>query len=627
MNLPASISLEKAGAGIEHESSRIVILLTTELTPFEDAVNVYILEVMLAGVVSHKFMLPQLAKTGYWKIRVEAGEQVEEQPIKVEAYFIPQFEVRVLLPPYVQDTEEHITATIVSQSELQRIVSGNATLTVHGRRLQGDGNMTLIHQEHVSMRNGSHELVVPMETIRAAITTVSGVELRLEASITDYHYGETSTGSSHTRIITSSVKVQFLGPRPHYNDDERLSEEKLASSKLTILTTAQLEGGGSTQLPIVHTTRQDTDLPELSMEDNPTVQRYLQEGILYYRIDVPAGTSKLLLTARYEDAEGISSKARLTVVKYFSPHNKYLSVRTSTPLPQPQEFAVFHVKANFHLSEFHYLVMSKGLILYAGQQPVQHTLGTTTTFVVSVARRMAPGFTLIVYHITAHGDILSDKLFLPVEGFQGYECYVEMNQGKDHTMKTVQALMPADAGSFMGINSHRAAVYLMQAGNDISKSRVVNSFFKFENFSRPVAKVTRKSRQGLLPDESMYLVTMNDAMDTSQTFALANVVVFTNAHLQESAVDDKCDQKEGLMKCFTEGCFSAQKRCDGNEDCSDLSDETGCEEEDDRYHYMMSRRSVSSRNCMTYKHRVMNKETVEKTDKMKYGCELTGNCN
>ncbi|CAG2068632.1 unnamed protein product, partial [Timema podura] len=43
--------------------------------------------------------------------------------------------------------------------------------------------------------------------------------------------------------------------------------------------------------------------------------------------------------------------------------------------------------------------------------------------------------------------------------------------------------MPADAGAFMGIHAQRSASYFMQAGNDISKSRVVDSFFLFENFT------------------------------------------------------------------------------------------------------------------------------------------------
>ncbi|PNF42794.1 hypothetical protein B7P43_G13621 [Cryptotermes secundus] len=82
-----------------------VVLLTTELKPFEDSVNVYVLNsdglIMRRwvsmqinnGVISHKFTLPQLVNDGFWKIRVEALDQTEDQIIRVENYFSPLFEV------------------------------------------------------------------------------------------------------------------------------------------------------------------------------------------------------------------------------------------------------------------------------------------------------------------------------------------------------------------------------------------------------------------------------------------------------------------------------------------------------------------------------------------------------
>nr|CAD7414472.1 unnamed protein product [Timema poppensis] len=101
------------------------------------------------GVVSHKFKLPKLAKPGFWKIQVKAGEQVQEQPIRVEAYFPPQFEVQVLLPMYIVDSEEEIKATVAAKSELQRIVTGNASLALYGRNFRNNGTFVLIWQDKV----------------------------------------------------------------------------------------------------------------------------------------------------------------------------------------------------------------------------------------------------------------------------------------------------------------------------------------------------------------------------------------------------------------------------------------------------------------------------------------------
>lgn len=132
-----------------------------------------------------------------------------------------------------------------------------------------------------------------------------------------------------------------------------------------------------------------------------------------------------------------------------------------------------------------------------------------------------------------------------------------VNQGKDHTKKTAQAVMTAKAGAFMGINSMRSTAYFMQAGNDISKSRVTESFYAFENFTRYALlysnycwhkflpssvypsfssfraepKVKWRSRQGLLPDEVSYFPRMNYGKNSYETLTFSGVVIFTDAYL------------------------------------------------------------------------------------------------
>ena len=68
-----------------------------------------------------------------------------------------------------------------------------------------------------------------------------------------------------------------------------------------------------------------------------------------------------------------------------------------------------------------YQVLSKGFLLFASSQIVQSNGPTITTFAVSVSMSMAPGFKLVVYHVTLQGELISDSIFVPVEGFNGYE--------------------------------------------------------------------------------------------------------------------------------------------------------------------------------------------------------------
>jgi len=156
-----------------------------------------------------------------------------------------------------------------------------------------------------------------------------------------------------------------------YRDGERLSSEKLAQSTLRIEIVAQFEGGSPVSLPDIVALPMDNLLISSDLEDNEwsggrgyateyadilSVERYWEEGIFYFKFDVPPKVSELTLKAFYEDAEGDSIQAKMKAIQHYSPNKKYMSVRTSSANAEVGEFAVFHVKTNFILQAFQYIV-------------------------------------------------------------------------------------------------------------------------------------------------------------------------------------------------------------------------------------------------------------------------------
>jgi hypothetical protein len=59
--------------------------------------------------------------------------------------------------------------------------------------------------------------------------------------------------------------------------------------------------------------------------------------------------------------------------------------------------------------------------LLADEQIVESPVPTTTTFALPIDTNMAPGFTLLVFHVTLHAELVADSVFVPVTGFNGYE--------------------------------------------------------------------------------------------------------------------------------------------------------------------------------------------------------------
>ena len=156
-----------------------------------------------------------------------------------------------------------------------------------------------------------------------------------------------------------------------YHDGERLSSEKLAQSTLRIKIIAQFESGSTLSLPDIVALPEDKHRITADVEDNEwntgrkytieyadigSVERYWEEGVLYFKFHVPPKVSELILTAFYEDEEGESVQAKIKAIQHYSPTKKYMSVRTSSIDSEVGEFATFHVQTNFIVQSFKYVV-------------------------------------------------------------------------------------------------------------------------------------------------------------------------------------------------------------------------------------------------------------------------------
>lgn len=157
-----------------------------------------------------------------------------------------------------------------------------------------------------------------------------------------------------------------------YQDNEPVPPESIATSQLRIQVTIGLDTGVQISLPdIVAGSDQNRKLSEDDQEnfidyhDNYVKQifanhisqeKYREEGIFPFKIDVPNNTEYMLLKAFYTNEDGSSLETTLNVVKYFSSVKRYLTIWSSTTDAQAGEFAIFHVKSNFKMDSLQYLV-------------------------------------------------------------------------------------------------------------------------------------------------------------------------------------------------------------------------------------------------------------------------------
>jgi len=74
---------------------------------------------------------------------------------------------------------------------------------------------------------------------------------------------------------------------------------------------------------------------------------------------------------------------------------------------------VLHVRANFYMDKFTFLVISKGVILLSGSENMDSTI---KTFAIPVSPEMAPAATIVVYHVSKYMEVVTDALTYPVNG-------------------------------------------------------------------------------------------------------------------------------------------------------------------------------------------------------------------
>ena len=71
---------------------------------------------------------------------------------------------------------------------------------------------------------------------------------------------------------------------------------------------------------------------------------------------MPKDATSIKMTAQYRDEEFDVTTAELQAVAFYSTRDFHIHVSTSTEQAELNEFAVFHMKSNFHFQDFSYVV-------------------------------------------------------------------------------------------------------------------------------------------------------------------------------------------------------------------------------------------------------------------------------
>nr|BAR45625.1 macroglobulin complement-related 1 [Scolopendra japonica] len=562
-----------------------ILMLTTDFKPYSDPVEVTILDprgiIMRkwfsahsnAGAVTLQFTLPSDPVPGYWSINVVALAQAQKQEFLVEKYWPSRFEVNIDLPMFVLESSNEIRGTVqANYTYLYSPVIGNATVRVSIQKSKYHYNINErahLLEQNIPWFNGTYRFRFPIETLWQVVPNLDGSTIKVEATVYDKFAEMKASGFATTQFTNSTVRLRFLGSEVKvfkpgmplqilmavsYHDFVPLPVAKLRNAKLAIESSFTLYTGGKQRLPYREELIPDSGVVKIEFDKTPPV------------------SAKIDIRAAYSDIQGDRVSADISLIGYYSYRRRYIHVYTSTNKPKMGDYLIFHVRNNFYMESFYFLIISKGIIVASGREEMEAVMQSIKTFAVPVSSEMAPSCRIIVYHVTKDGEVLSDSLVIPIDVISRHKISLELNPHKDKSGQTVELRVTGDAGAFFGVSVMDAETFSLQGGNELSPALISEIMHTFDNDHKRINKVIWTSREGK-PDKTAYYTTNNYGADSNKTFDLGGLIVFTDANI--SKIADACEDR-GMLPCLDGSCYRHNQQCDGLRDCKNGYDENGC---------------------------------------------------
>ncbi|MFO0000166.1 MAG: hypothetical protein ACK559_03475, partial [bacterium] len=178
-----------------------------------------------------------------------------------------------------------------------------------------------------------------------------------------------------------------------YQDLMAVPEKLLLESELMLHFQAKMKNGTAIDLPSVHIpkkeidpyhslwemesepVREETNLDELFYYEifakEKSFEEFRSKGIYQYTIDIPENCAELNMKAMYKNIEETTEiLSETTAYAALEIYERYISVRAGSLNISVGNYITFHVKCNYELPFFDWIIISKNIILNSGRVTV-----------------------------------------------------------------------------------------------------------------------------------------------------------------------------------------------------------------------------------------------------------------
>ncbi|XP_030626734.1 CD109 antigen [Chanos chanos] len=466
------------------------------------------------GVVSKEFQLSENPPLGMWTIVSTVNEVVQEKQFNVDYYVLPKFEVLVQAPSILH-YEETLRGTVTARYFYGKSVSGHVKLTYvhcfHGID---------VHYEDSKMIYGSTDFIFDVPELFNDIYERSVDQMYqyyagymdseyvdIIASVTESLTGLTYNSSIRVSVVKCKYNLEFrqypsvIKPSLNFSAEVRVASyngqpltaaDQMKSVSLSVSQhrrspwSWKWDEEGALQPRMHNSSTTDASMsltnmrPFPAMNDEIPVQELVlpvpANGVVPFHIQLSENVATLSIEAHFED----SSERLQLYSSYSSPSQSYIQLNyTSTPqVGHPLHLTV---ESSFLLTEFHYLVMSRGQVVAAGTM-------RSTSFTLTPDQSWVPKSCVLVYCVRPDGEIINDALHIPFTQALRNHVSLSWSHGTAQPADGVSlSVSVSEPGSLVGIMVVDKATKSSGTDNDITEKRVIEELVEYSEYmSHPV---------------------------------------------------------------------------------------------------------------------------------------------
>jgi len=567
--------------------------VTTDLKPFSDALDVYMLDpygIIVKrwlskqtnlGSVSLEYLLSDQPAQGNWTIRVIAQGQTQDSHFLVEEYHPQQFEVRVTMPGEFIETEEYIKGSIMANYTNGAPVKGNLTVVISAEVAGYSASTT----KSEAMFDGFTEFYYKISDLKRLLNNrIENSQVTVVAYVGEHYLDLHQSGFAKTKITSSKIKLSFIGPtafnfKPFmtfdcylaasYMGGEALPLHQLKSSLVDIRVTV-VNKFNSMLLPnrTFEVASISPGIWKISVDTKTFITKQSLNDLDHMKID-----------ASFFDQFISKASASARAYPTYSPSMRSLQIRTSTADAKVGDYAVFHVNANYRIEMIFYIIISKGLVLAGGRERIK---SSPATFAIPISAEMVPTTSIFVYDLTRNEEIVADMLTFHVDGASQHNFTIVLNANKDKHGENLEVAVYGQPGTYVGLSAFNKDLYSL---SDAGQLDLIQFDQQMQKFDRRAETVTH---HWLMPDGRIKQIvnfpTPSHGVDTHSLIDGAGLIMITDALIPRRS---HAICATSLTRCLIiDKCYNATLlRCNGFDDCGDTSDESFC----DRYDFGLAR--------------------------------------